>query len=219
MIRAAMSTSHIALLGDSIFDNAAYTGGAPDVATHLRALLPPGWGASLLAVDGSTTRDLGPQVAQVDAGVTHVVVSMGGNDALLNSDLLNMPVGSTAEALVLFGRRIDAFKASYVAALDSILALGRPTTVCTVYEGNLGPVEAPLARVALMTFNDVILRAAFERAVDVIDLRLVCTEASDYANPIEPSGSGGKKIADAIVAAVGARETRAASRVFARSNR
>jgi len=52
-------------------------------------------------------------------------------------------------------------------------------------------------------FNDVILRVALERAIDVIDLRLVCTVASDYANPIEPSGSGGKKIADAIVAAVG----------------
>jgi hypothetical protein len=210
------ASHHIALLGDSIFDNAAYTAGAPDVATHLRALLPAGWGASLLAVDGSTTRDLGSQVAQVDADVTHIVVSMGGNDALLNSDLLNMPVGSTAEALALFGRRIDAFKASYVAALDSILALGRPTTVCTIYEGNLGPVEAALARVALMTFNDVILRAAFERAIDVIDLRLVCTEASDYANPIEPSGSGGKKIAAAIAAAVGASaaEGRAAPRVF-----
>ena len=34
---------HIALLGDSIFDNNAYTGGAPDVVTHLRGILPPGW--------------------------------------------------------------------------------------------------------------------------------------------------------------------------------
>jgi len=65
-------------------------------------------------------------------------------------------------------------------------------------------------------FNDVILRVALERAIDVIDLRLVCTVASDYANPIEPSGSGGKKIADAIVAAVGVGEGRATSRVFGR---
>ena len=92
--------------------------------------------------------------------------------------------------------------------------LGRRTTVCTIYEGNLEAAWAPLARVALMVFNDVILRIAFERAIDVIDLRLVCTEAADYANPIEPSGSGGRKIAAAIVAAVGAGEGRAASRVF-----
>lgn len=212
-----VTNSHIALLGDSIFDNAPYTDGAPDVSSHLRALLPEGWGASLLAVDGSTTADLGPQVAHVGDDVTHVVLSLGGNDALMNSDLLNVPVGSTAEALALFGQRVDAFKASYVAALDSVLALERRTTVCTIYEGNLEPAWAPLARVALMVFNDVILRIAFERAVDVIDLRLVCTEASDYANPIEPSGSGGRKIAEAIAVAVGAEDGPSTSRVFGRS--
>src|SRR5262245_30179662 len=127
-----MPTPHLVLLGDSIFDNAAYTAGAPDVLTHVRALLPGEWRASLLAVDGSTTRDVPTQAAEVAADATHVVVSIGGNDALLNSDLLNVPVRSTAEALTLFGERIDAFKASYVAALESVLALGRRTTVCTV---------------------------------------------------------------------------------------
>jgi hypothetical protein len=211
-----MPSPLIALLGDSIFDNATYTAGAPDVVSHLRALLPAGWRATLLAVDGSTTANLGAQVAEVEADVTHVVVSMGGNDALMNSDVLNLPVGSTAEALALFGRRIGAFKASYVSALDGILALGRRTTVCTIYEGNLEPVWAPLARVALTLFNDVILRVAFERAVDVIDLRLVCTDLADYANPIEPSNAGGQKIASAIAAAVGARDVQPGARIFGR---
>jgi hypothetical protein len=197
-----MSGPLIALLGDSIFDNAAYTAGAPDVVSHLRALLPAGWRATLLAVDGATTADIGPQIAELEADVTHIVVSMGGNDALMNSDVLNLPVGSTAEALALFGKRAGAFRASYVAALDGILALRRRTTVCTVYEGNLEPAWAPLARVGLTMFNDVILRVAFERAVDVIDLRLVCTDPADYANPIEPSDAGGRKIAAAIMRAV-----------------
>jgi hypothetical protein len=205
---------HIVLLGDSIFDNARYTGGEPDVVSHLRALLPAGWRVSLFAVDGSVAADVARQVARVPVDATHVVVSVGGNDALMNSDLLNLPVDSTAEALELFGRRAAAFRESYVAALDGVLALGRPTAVCTVYEGNLEPSWAPLARVALVLFNDVILRAAFARGVDVIDLRLVCTEPSDYANPIEPSGSGGKKIAGAILPAIGAREPRRGARVF-----
>jgi len=212
----ATPNPHVALLGDSIFDNAAYTSGEPDVVSHLRPLLPAGWRASLLAIDGSTTGDVARQVARVPADATHVVLSVGGNDALMNSDLLNLPVDSTAEALELFGARVAAFRASYVAALDGVLALARSTTVCTVYEGNLDPSWAPLARVALALFNDVILRCAFARRVDVIDLRLVCTDASDYANPIEPSGSGGKKIAGAILAAIGASEGRAASRVFGR---
>jgi hypothetical protein len=54
-----------------------------------------------------------------------------------------------------------------------------------------------------MMFNDVILRAAFQQSLAVIDLRLICSEPSDYANPIEPSGSGGAKIARAIAAALG----------------
>ena len=32
--------------------------------------------------------------------------------------------------------------------------------------------------------------------------RIICTEPRDYANPIEPSGTGGEKIAQAIVRAV-----------------
>ena len=54
-----------------------------------------------------------------------------------------------------------------------------------------------------MAFNDVILRVAFESKLQVIDLRLVCTEPGDYANPIEPSSRGGEKIARAIMRSLG----------------
>ncbi|HEX6372708.1 MAG TPA: hypothetical protein VF006_27555 [Longimicrobium sp.] len=33
---------HVVLLGDSIFDNASYVAGGPDVVTHLRGELPHG---------------------------------------------------------------------------------------------------------------------------------------------------------------------------------
>jgi hypothetical protein len=194
---------HIALLGDSIFDNASYTKGLPDVVTHLRGLLPAGFKASLLAVDGSTTADLGDQLGDIPSDVTRVVLSIGGNNALLNADILNLPVASTQEALLLFGKRVGEFEQSYRAALDTVLERVPNTTVCTVYNGNLPDDQAPSARVALMMFNDVILRAAFHRRLPVIDLRLICSEPSDYANPIEPSGSGGAKIARAIAATLG----------------
>ena len=57
-----MDLVHITLLGDSIFDNAAYTGAEPDVVTHLRGLLPAGTRATLLAVDGAVTRSLTEQI-------------------------------------------------------------------------------------------------------------------------------------------------------------
>lgn len=194
---------HIALLGDSIFDNASYTNDQPDVVTHLRRLLPPEWKASLLAVDGSTTADLSDQLSNVTPDITRVVVSIGGNDALLNADILNLPVTSTHQALLLFGERVAKFEENYRSAIAAVLDRVPNTTLCTVYNGNLSGDQAPPARVALMLFNDVILRAAFHWRLPVIDLRLICSEPSDYANPIEPSGAGGAKIARAIAATMG----------------
>ena len=198
-----LGNKHVVLLGDSIFDNAAYTGREPDVIQHLRSILPSGWKASLLAVDGSITSDLSSQVREVPADASHLVVSIGGNDALMNSDLLELPVDSTAEALELFHRRVTAFESNYRPAIEEVLELGKPTTLCTIYNGNLpDPEHARHARVALMMFNDVILRTAFELRLPVIELRLVCNEPADYANPIEPSGRGGRKIAMAILRAL-----------------
>ena len=52
---------HIVLLGDSIFDNRAYTGREPDVITHLQDVLPDSWHATLVAIDGAATRGLPSQ--------------------------------------------------------------------------------------------------------------------------------------------------------------
>jgi hypothetical protein len=82
--------------------------------------------------------------------------------------------------------------------LSSVLGHKTMTVVCTVYDSipGLDPVE----RTGLCLFNDVILREAFRAGVPVLDLRLVCTEPSDYsrASPIEPSVPGGGKIARAV---------------------
>lgn len=207
---------HIALLGDSIFDNRAYTGREPDVIAHLRDLLPTGWQATLCAVDGATTRNMAAQVAQIPTASTDVVVSIGGNDALQNADLLTMAARSSADALTAFAERLDTFERAYGAAIDRVRARQANVTVCTIYNGALEPERARLARVGLRMFNDVIFRAAFARRLGVIELRAVCTDHADYANPIEPSGRGGRKIAEAIVRATAGRHAEAdVSRVWA----
>jgi len=58
------------------------------------------------------------------------------------------------------------------------------------------------AEAALSVFNDVIMQEAVRRRVPIIDLRLVCTDAIHFANPIEPSNEGGARIAEVIVSAV-----------------
>ena len=208
-------SNHIVLLGDSIFDNQAYTAGEPDVVNHLSRLLPSPWQATLCAVDGATTNELKAQCPHVSPDASHLVVSIGGNDAIMNSDLLATPVTSTAESLALFSERVSLFESQYRAALGRVQALGLPITTCTIYNGCFPPDEAEATRVALMMFNDVILRVAFEHEFGVIDLRLVCHDPADYANPIEPSGLGGRKIAQAISRAIGvAGDATIHSRVF-----
>ena len=196
--------NHIVLLGDSVFDNAPYVRGEPDVLAQLRDLLPEPWGATLCAVDGHTTAELPSQLPKIPKEASHLVVSIGGNDALMNADLLGTPTSSSAETLRLFHDRIQRFESKYREAIESVLSLRQEAALCTIYNGNLDPGEAPIARVVLMMFNDVILRVAFERGMSIVDLRSVCDEPSDYANPIEPSSSGGRKIAETVARAVGA---------------
>ena len=196
---------HVVLLGDSIFDNAAYVRGGPDVVTQLAALLPAGWRATLAAVDGDVIADVARQLARVPADATHLVVSVGGNDALGHVGLLERSASSSAQVLGWFADAAEAFEARYWQMLARVLARRLPTTLCTIYNGNLGPPTQRLATTALAIFNDAILRAAAAHALPVIELRHVCTEPADYANPIEPSTRGGEKIARAIVAAVAGR--------------
>ena len=54
----------------------------------------------------------------------------------------------------------------------------------------------------MATFNDVIIRLAFQAGIPLIDLRLTCNETQDYANAIKPSSIGGEKIANVIMNAI-----------------
>ena len=195
---------HVALLGDSIFDNAAYTSGAPDVATHLRHLIAPQWTVSLLAEDGAMVAALASQLQRVPEDASHLVISVGGNDALQNIDLLSLRVTSSAQALEAFAPRLSSFERAYRTAVKQAIALGRCTAVCTIYNGALDDGRATAARIGLAIFNDAILRAAIDLRVDTLELRSICTDPADYANPIEPSGRGGLKIARSVAILVGA---------------
>jgi hypothetical protein len=202
--------SHVVLLGDSIFANAAYTRGAPDVVTHLRRLLPGGMRATLGAIDGARSADLAVQLRRVPADASHLVIAVGGNDALQNSDLLSLRVTSSTQALEIFAERLKAFEHSYRFAIDQAVGLGRQTAICTVYNGALPDDRATAARVGLSMFNDVILRVAIDLHLDALELRSVCTEPADYENAIEPSGKGGLKIAKAVAQLLGAPDSRVA---------
>jgi hypothetical protein len=190
------------LLGDSIFDNGSYVPGGPDVVRQLRDGLPAGWKATLRAVDGDVTSGVPRQLRSVPDDATHLIVSVGGNDALGYAGVLQQPVRSVAEGIAALGDAQERFAVDYAAMLDVVLATGLPTAVCTVYDTRPSEPDHRVIRSGIALFNDVITRAAFSRGVTLIDLRLICTESADYANPIEPSVRGGAKIAQAIAGLV-----------------
>ena len=74
--------NHLILLGDSIFDNAAYVAGGPAVIQQVQRELLPHWKATLLAVDGDMASDGSLQLKRLPPDATHMVLSVGGNDAL-----------------------------------------------------------------------------------------------------------------------------------------
>ena len=186
---------HVALLGDSIFDNGSYVPNGPAVVDQLRTVLPEAWAVSLVAVDGHVTANVEAQLVALPHDVTHVVVSCGGNDALGYLPVLAEGAQSVAEVLTRFAQIRSEFGQAYRRMLEKVVATQRDVTICTVYD--CIPDLEPMAHAALSMFNEVILREAVSATVGIIDLRLVCTERSDYSvlSPIEPSQQGGEKIA------------------------
>jgi hypothetical protein len=94
----------------------------------------------------------------------------------------------------------EEFGAACRSMLDAV-ARRCPTAICTIYEGAFpDPRFTRLATTALALLNDCITREASSRGLPLVDLRVICDRVEDFANPIEPSGPGGRKIASAIVA-------------------
>lgn len=189
---------YVALLGDSIFDNSAYTQGAPDVVTHLRSLLSPGR-AMLLAIDGSICDDIHLQIERAPEDATHLFLSAGGNDAIQASDVLWQPATSVGEGIFQVAEAARAFETRHARLLDAALSKNLPLAVCTIYNPRFPDAMQQTVGVAgLCLWNDAIIRNAAMRGLPILDLRQVCTEGEDYANDIEPSFQGALKIANAI---------------------
>jgi hypothetical protein len=87
--------------------------------------------------------------------VTHLAVSVGGNNALRNISILARSAGSVAEALATVADVKDAFVTAYGEMLDEALKIGLPTMVCTIYDVRLpDPLQRHAGNGALTSFNN-----------------------------------------------------------------
>jgi len=186
------------LLGDSIFDNASYARAGEAVIDELGRGLSSGE-ATLLAQDGAVIAGVSSQLQRMPNTATHLFISAGGNDALRASGVLTERASTVADALAKIEAVRDAFARSYGTMLDAAAQRGLPTTVCTIYDSQLPePTHRRLSNLALGVLNDAITRHAVSRRLPVIDLRVLFSEPADYANAVEPSGQGSRKIARMI---------------------
>jgi lysophospholipase L1-like esterase len=189
---------HIAMLGDSVFDNGSYVGGAPDVRAQLQALVTD-IEVSSAARDGAVLADIALQLRQIPRLATHIVVSIGGNDAIGASGVIEEKATSVAHALEKLAAIRDRFDRSYGSMVELLVKRSLPVAFCSIYEPRFPDlVRRRAAATALAVLNDVITTQVFANRANLIDLRLVCNQDADFANPIEPSATGGEKIARAI---------------------
>ena len=206
---------HIVLLGDSIFDNASYVPEGRDVVTHLRKRLDTDSEATLLAVDGATVDDMAAQVLQIPHSATHLMLSAGGNDALQNMWIMTEQAQTVSDALSKLAMIRERFADSYRDLVRSLIELQKPIMVCTIYHPPMfEELPQPVVATALSVFNDTILGIAFEEHLSVIETRLLLNEESDFESIIEPSDSGGAKMAEALAMAADIEPTPQVSQVF-----
>ena len=195
---------HVVFLGDSILDNRVYVAPDPDVLRQLQGELDADWTATLLAVDGHVTTDVRErQLPRFPGDASHLVLSVGGNDALGREAVLGQAALTVGGAVAM----LDCAREHYRALLDALVVTNLPLAVCTVYDAKYPGPHGRIVAAALSLFNDVITREAFRRGLSLVDLRLICDRPEDYANSIEPSAAGGNKIAAAIAAMLDAPPT------------
>lgn len=191
---------HVVLLGDSVFDNAPYVGGNPDVPQQVRDLLSEGSQATLLARDGTLIAGVARQLDSLPGTATHLVISAGGNDALQLSGIFDERAASVSNAVEMLAAVADLFGRNYSAMLDDAVKYRLPVAVCTIYEPRFPePRRRRVAAAGLTLLNDRVTREAFSRGLTLIDLRVICDHDEDFTNSIEPSARGGAKIAAAVV--------------------
>lgn len=196
-------TRHIVLLGDSIFDNGLYVPGGPSVIEHVRRILPNGDRATMIALDGATVSSVFRQLERIPNDATHLVLSAGGNDALwMAGNIFSQETTDVRSSLQRIAELLAEFTSEYRRLIRDLRELRRPLATCTVYDSVPGLDSSEIA--GLCVFNDTITRTAFEFGTTLIDLRTICHEPTDYSSvsPIEPSASGGGKIARAIMNAL-----------------
>ena len=197
----------IILLGDSIIDNKTYVQQHEySVLEHLQNISKNEF--LQLAHDGDTTVTVLERQLQSQeiAKSSHLVLSIGGNDLLQNISLLHEgPIENINKAFADVHKQIfKSLEQRFETIVEKLSSHRANLLLCTVYEGDLGRTDEfrdvlDSSKIMVSSFNDTVYKTASMYNADVLELRHIFTTPEDYANPIEPSHIGGKKLAKGII--------------------
>ena len=128
---------YVSLLGDSIIDNKIYVEeGELSVTEHLQNNSSSNF--TMIAVDGDTTEEvLDNQLDILKEPVSHIVLSIGGNDLLQNLHLLQDETSGMKFALEKSSELIGEIQENYTKILEHLSQYDAKVLLCTVYEGDL----------------------------------------------------------------------------------
>ena len=200
-----MTSKHIVLAGDSIFDNDGYVPGETGVIEQMRMSIPATWSASKIAVDGDCIQHVAEQLECLPSNATDLVVSVGGNDARQHTHLFDK-IAESQSMEALLAAPLNRFRASYRDMLARLINTKLSVQTCTIYTEIPfpDPVWRQLAPQAIKHFNDIIIDESESVGVSVLRLDIVCTLEQDFSkiSPIEPSSQGGQKIVNHILASL-----------------
>jgi lysophospholipase L1-like esterase len=191
--------SKLILLGDSTLDNKRYTGGKPSVSEYLQEYTAPAWEVLLLAQDGDCMCDVYTRLKRLPEDATHMLLSVGGNDALSHRYILENDSGNYPSVLDELFAIYAGFGTEYRDLVRTLRGYSLPLILTMIYEGDFGDeVMQKRANTALAGFNDIIIRTAVREELPVIDLREVCRKPEHFTSRIEPSVEGGERFARMI---------------------
>ena len=212
---------HILILGDSVFDNTVYIGdNEKDGESRLLDALP-NYHHTFLALVGAITERSPTQLKYVDDAVkqygpiTDLIMSVGGNNLLGETVLLEAKTRNLLEGLSVFRTRQEKFSQDYLKMLRIIKSHVDPKTrwhilgiyyPCFSADQNFPNRGIPsdmhfqnVSRLGVDLFNSVIKEHIDQK--DYIDLNHMFNFGKAkkcYANPIEPSSEGSRVIAQFI---------------------
>lgn len=191
---------HITLLGDSVFANANYVAKDQDLIHQLEKLLGRKDACTLMARDGAMIPDIQQQLREMPLETTHMVISVGGNDALMSAGWLLNPQEQVRPKRVLdvlnaLTRQREFFAAAYLEMVERCMSKKLPLVLCTIHHPVFEGRDQRHAVMLLSLFNDSIISIATTHGLPVLDLRWLSSSRDDYANEIEPSAQGSTKTA------------------------